>query len=286
MNRDGRPVVGLALSGGAARGPAHVGVLRVLERNGIPIDVVAGVSAGSIMGALYCAGISPEVMVGALDEFRWLRITRLAWPPWHGILSFAKLEQFLIQWIGDVWFSDLKKPFAVGTTDLLTGRAVTFVTGRVAPLVRASCSIPGLVTPMEYGPYWLVDGGASANLPSQAARALGADVVIGVDLIKPHVRRNYGPLGLATTALEILVRQSGGGLTDADVLICPPLENMTYARFSRAQEMLRRGEEAAEAMLPAIRRAIAGEPMPSAPVELGLAEEVGAGADAGQTNPS
>jgi NTE family protein len=244
--------IGLALSGGAARGAAHLGVLRVLEREKIPIDVVAGVSAGSIVGALYCAGVPLPDMLRALQDFRWSQITSLT-VPIQGLVSFAKLEKYLIKWIGDVWFSELKLPFAVGTTDLLTGRAVTFITGRVAPLVRASCSIPGLVVPLQYGSYWLGDGGVSCNLPSHAARELGADVVIGVDLIKPYVRRNFGALGIASTALEILVRHSGGGVQSADIVIAPALDNKTYSRFSRYREMVELGEQATEQMLPVLR---------------------------------
>jgi NTE family protein len=247
-----RKRIGLALSGGAARGPAHLGVLRVLEREQIPIDVVAGVSAGSVAGALYCAGISLDAMTDAMKDFSWHRIASLVFPR-HALLSFEKLEKYLIKWIGDVWFGELKKPFAVGTTDLLTGRAVTFTAGRVAPLVRASCSIPGLIEPLEYGSYWLADGGMSCNLPSQAARQLGADVVIGVDLMKPYVRRNFGAPGLASTALEIMVRHSGGGVESADVVISPALDNKTYSRFSRYREMIELGEQAAEAALPALR---------------------------------
>jgi len=248
----GRKTIGLALSGGGARGPAHLGVLRVLERERIPIDVVAGVSAGSVTGALYCAGVPLDAMVHAVSGFSWHKISSLTMPL-DGLVSFAKLESFLTQWIGDVWFSELQKPFAVGTTDLLTGRPIIFTTGRVAPLVRASCSIPGLVTPLAYGDYWLVDGGISCNLPSQAARALGADIVIGVDLLKPYVRRNFGVPGIASTALEIMVRQSGGGLQSADVLVSPALDNKTYSRFSRAREMMELGERAMEAALPKLR---------------------------------
>lgn len=259
-----RKTIGLALSGGGARGPAHLGVLRVLEREKIPIDVVAGVSAGSVVGSLLCAGVKPEDMVYALGDFNWLKIASMAWSV-HGLLSFAKMEGFLTQWIGDVWFSDLQKPFAVGTTDLLTGRPVIFTTGRVATLVRASCSIPGLVVPLEYGNYWLADGGISCNLPAQAARALGADVVIGVDLLKPHVRKNLGVPGIASTALEIMVRHSGGGLDGADVALSPALDNKTYSRFSRAQEMISLGEQAAEAAMPLIRMAL-GQTTPPLPV--------------------
>lgn len=247
-----RKTIGLALSGGAARGAAHIGVLRVLLREKIPIDVVAGVSAGSIVGALFCAGISLDDMTEAMKDFGWQNISALAFPR-HGFVSFEKLEHFMVRWIGDVWFSELQKPFAVGTTDLLTGRPVTFKAGRVAPLVRASCSIPGIVVPLEYGEYWLADGGVSCNLPAQAARGLGADVVIGVDLMKPFVRKNLGPAGIGSTALEIMVRHSGGGVENADVVICPALDNRSYSRFSRYKEMIELGELAAEAMLPVIR---------------------------------
>jgi NTE family protein len=202
-----------------------------------------------------------DEMLLALKDFSWLQISSLTLPV-HGLLSFRKLETYLVKWIGDVWFSDLAKPFAVGTTDLLTGRPVNFTVGRVAPLVRASCSIPGLVVPLEYGKYWLVDGGVSCNLPSMAARELGADVVIGVDLVKPYVRKNLGVPGIASTALEIMIRHSGGGVESADVLIAPALDNKTYSRFSRYREMIDLGAQAAEAMLPAIRAAI-GETVPS-----------------------
>lgn len=247
-----RKRIGLALSGGGARGAAHLGVLRVLEREHIPVDVVSGVSAGSLTGALFCAGVPFDDMLTALRDFSWRKITSLTMPV-HGLFSFENLEKYLVKWIGNVWFSDLKTPFAVGTTDLLTGHPVVWTSGRLAPLVRASCSIPGLVVPLEYGEYWLSDGGASCNLPAQAARDLGADIVIGVDLIKPYVRRNFGALGIATTALEILVRHSGGGIAETDILISPALDNKTYSRFSRYQEMIELGERAAQEVLPLIR---------------------------------
>ncbi len=255
MNAPKRKTVGLALSGGGARGPAHLGALRVLEREKIPIDVVAGVSAGSIVGALYCAGVTLQDMLYAIGDFNWLKIAGLAVPR-YGLFSFEKLDGFLAQWIGEAWFSELQKPFAVGTTDLLTGRSIIFTTGRVATLVRASCSIPGLVVPLKYGDYWLVDGGISCNLPSHAARALGAELVIGVDLLKPYVRKKFGALGIGTTAVEIMIRHSGGGLDGADVALSPALDNKTYSRFSRAQEMIALGEEAMEKALPLIRTAL------------------------------
>ena len=274
MNGLRRKIVGLALSGGAARGPAHLGVLRVLEREGIPIDVVAGTSAGSVAGALYCAGVSLDDMFKALTDFSWRKIASLTLPR-HGLVSFEKLEKFIIAWIGDLWFSELKKPFAVGTTDLLSGRPITFSTGRVAPLVRASCSIPGLVVPLEYGGYWLVDGGISCNLPTQAARELGAEVVIGVDLLKPYVRKNFGALGIASTALEIALRHSGGGVQSADLVIAPALDNKTYTRFRRAQEMVALGEQAAEQMLPVLRAALDDVASPALVAPSGIGEMAG-----------
>lgn len=247
-----RKRVGLALSGGAARGAAHLGVLRVLARERVPVDVVAGVSAGSVVGALYCAGVPLDDMLPAIKDFSWFRIAAPTWPL-RGLLSFARLESFLIGWIGDRWLSELKTPLAIGTTDMRTGRPITFVTGRVAPLVRASCSIPGLVTPLVYGDYWLADGGVSCNLPSYAARSLGVDVVVGVDLAATYLRSGLGVIGLAGTALEILVGQSGGGPAGADLVITPALANKTYSRFSQYAEMIELGEQATEEALPALR---------------------------------
>jgi NTE family protein len=139
--------IGLALSGGAARGLAHVGVLSVLLKAGIPIEYVAGCSAGAILGALFCAGTSLEQIRILTSYVSWRRLARPV-QSGQGFLSFDKLERWLIMQLGDLDFADLDVPFAVVTMDVQSGERVVLQEGRVAKAVHASCSIPGLVTPV------------------------------------------------------------------------------------------------------------------------------------------
>jgi NTE family protein len=257
METPNRKRIGLALSGGIARGPAHVGVLAVLEEAGIPIDVVAGVSAGALVGALYCAGWRAAQMVELITAIGWRRIAQPVLSG-EGFIHFDRLEEWLVAKIGDVQFSDLRLPFAVTATDLRTNEPVTFCAGRVAPLVHASCAVPGFVEPVEIEGRLLGDGGASNNLPAAAARALGADLVIGVDLFRPARRPALGPLRYGLNALENFVRRSGGGLEAADIVISPNLERASYFSFGRgaALKALALGARAATDQLPEIRAAL------------------------------
>ncbi len=248
--------VGLALSGGVLRGPAHIGVLKVLTRAGLRIDFVAGSSAGSLIGAGYCAGIPLDELEQAALEMRWRDIARPVWPR-KGLVSFEKLETFLIQFAGDLRFEELPVPLAVVATDLDTGGPMVIRTGRVAPAVHASCAVPGFVVPVEREGRVLGDGGASNNLPSGVVREMGAEIVIGVDLFQPTLRRRLGPLGIGMGAIEMLVRGSGGGLLDVDCLIVPDLAGLSYVRTSQAARTVRLGEAAAQASLDGIMRAVA-----------------------------
>ncbi len=236
--------IGLAMSGGAVRGLAHLGVLSVLIRSGIPIEYVAGCSAGAILGAVFCAGM-PIGQIHALASYlAWRRLATPVKSP-DGLLSFDKLERWLIMLIGDLEFADLAVPFAVVTIDVQSGERVILKEGRVARAVRASCSIPGMVTPVGINGRLLADGGIIDNLPVDAARELGAEFVIGVDVFEPFYGRARGPLGKGLTAVETLVRNAGGGVGQADFLICPETAGKTYFRFSKYQELVSLGEEAA-----------------------------------------
>ena len=252
-----RKRIGLALSGGVARGPAHIGVLLALEHGGIPVDVVAGTSAGALVGALYCAGIAPSRMSILMAHFGWRQIARLVFPR-QGFVSFDPLEKWLADALDDVTFAGLPKPLAAVATDLQSGEPVTLREGRVALAVHASCAVPGFVVPVQWQGRTLCDGGASCNLPVAQARALGADYVIGVDLFRHAVRTHWGPFGLGAAALENLVRRSGGGIEGADCLISPALAGQPYLSFGKSAEYLALGERAAEERLPAIRAALAG----------------------------
>lgn len=253
---ENRKRIGLALSGGVTRGPAHLGVLSVLKREGVPIDCVAGVSAGAIAGALYCAGVDPGQAQATLQDFSWRKLARPVWPV-RGWVSFEKLERWLIKMIGDIRFDELLCPLAVVATDLVTGEPVTVRAGKVARAVHASCAVPGFAVPVELSGRMLGDGGSSENLPARAARALGADYVIGVDLFPPRRKLGQGPWGLGRAALENLVRRSSGGLEAADCLIVPDIAELSYLRFGRALDLVALGARATEVQLPRIWAALA-----------------------------
>ena len=268
--------IGLALSGGISRGPAHVGVLNVLAQQGIPIDCVVGVSAGSIIGAVFCAGVPLEMMNEVAVKIGWRRLAQPVWPR-RGFLSFKKLERFLIDLIGDVEFQQLKIPFAVVVTDLLSGEPVVLKDGRVATAVHASCAVPGFVEPVERDGRLLGDGGVSCNLPGKQVRALGADYVIGVDLMQPHLRRRMGPFRFGAMALETLIQRSGGGLESADCLIQPTLAGFNSLTFGRVAYLIERGEAAARQQQETIHAALGvpsdlrlppPSPLPDTPVPI------------------
>lgn len=247
--------VGLALGGGAVRGLAHLGALAVLEREGIPIDCVAGTSVGSVVGAAYCAGLRAEKLKDIAAQAEWRTLASLTWPT-QGFVSFAKLERWLVALLGDLDFEQLALPFIAVATDMENGQPVFLREGRLAPAVRASCSVPGIVTPVKMDGRLLGDGGISDNLPIAAVRVLGADYVIGVDICRPALRRRWGPLGLGFTALETLVQRVGGGLEAADCLISPDLSGFSYVRFSQREELIARGAQAAEQQLALIQAAL------------------------------
>ena len=256
--------IGLALSGGISRGPAHIGVLNVLAQQGVPIDHVAGVSAGSIVGAAFCAGVPLEQLNELALRIGWRRMARLVWPR-RGFVSFKKLERFLIDLIGDVEFHQLKIPFAVVVTDLLSGEPLVLQEGRVATAVHASCAVPGFVEPVERAGRLLGDGGVACNLPGQQVRALGADYVIGVDLMQPHLRRRMGPWRFGAMALETLIQRSGGGLESVDCLIQPALAGFNSLTFGRAAYLIEQGESAARQQQNTILAALNKLPTPRLP---------------------
>lgn len=248
--------VGVALGGGVVRGVAHVGALEALSEAGIPIDCVAGASAGAIMGAFFCAGFSFAEIEYIASRIGWRDVARPVWPR-EGLVTFAPLEQSLQKLLGDIEFADLEIPFAAVATDMETGKPVALREGRLAPAVRASSSVPGVVTPRRIGPWLLGDGALSNNLPVSVVREMGADLVVAVDVFQPSFIRSWGPLGRGLTALEILVNRSGSGIEEADFLIQPALAGVSYLLFSQWEKLMRLGREAAEATIPAIQAALA-----------------------------
>ena len=253
-----RPRVGLALSGGVARGFAHIGVLRVLEEHHIPIDYIAGTSAGSLVAAAYSAGMSVDEVERVSRNMRWKDVGRVTLSR-LGVQSNARLEEFVRAQLPVKRFEELRLPLAVVATDLKTGSAVIMTEGDVAFAVRASCALPGWYVPVtdDHGRQ-LVDGGLVANIPTAAVRGLGADLVIAVDVNSEGAKFIGPPLSVIGVILQsIMVVQRTAAihqLHDADVVIMPKTGHIRWDEMQRADELIATGEQAARPTVERIKR--------------------------------
>jgi NTE family protein len=255
MDDQQRKKVGLALGGGVVRGMAHLGALIALERGGVPIDIVTGTSVGSLIGAFYSTGKPIDELAQLANGLGWRHMIRPVFFG-DGLFDFSGLESWLIRQMGDLHFSDLARPFAAVASDIDSWRPVVLREGRVAIAVRASCSVPGLIQPVQWQGHRLCDGGITDNIPVAAARQLGAEYVIGVNIFGGLPHKHRGPLAMGFAALESMVRWSGGGLVTADCLISPAIDHLSYIRFSHKEQLIAQGMAAAEEKLPEIRSAL------------------------------
>jgi len=262
LSRSDRPRIGLALSGGAGRGIAHVGVLRALTENQIPIDAIAGASAGALAGGSFAAGLSIDELEEMARGFRWRHFQRFSFSR-LGLQSNAGLEKFLRAKLPVTRFEDLKIPFAAMVTDLLKGELIVLRDRGDLPFaIRASCCIPFLITPVKDAEgRLLIDGGIVANLPISHARDLGADIVIAVDVNSDGVRfvanprTALGVLAYTFAAVERIV--SNQERQDADVLITPKIGHIRWDQTRRSNELIKLGYEAGLAAIDEIRAVIA-----------------------------
>lgn len=249
----------LALGGGAVRGTAHIGVLKAFEEEGIPVDLIVGTSAGSLIGALYAGGVDCAAMERMLGKVGWMSLAEPCWPR-GGFLTSRRTRSFLDRLIGPVTIEQLRIPFAAVAGDATTGQEVILREGRVADAVRASTAIPGIFRPVELDGRLLVDGVVVNNVPASVARALGADLVIAVDVTEYHFApRPPRSLGEAVMrAFDIMARQTiNASLEWADVVIRPQVGGLNSFRFKSAHEYARRGYAAARAAMPEIRARLA-----------------------------
>ncbi len=247
------PRVVLALGGGAARGFAHVGVIKVLESHGIVPDAVIGTSAGSVVGALYAAGYSPfelQKLAMQLDESS---ISDWALPD-RGVLKGESLQKFVNDAVRQQPIEKLRKPFAAVATDLKSGQPIVFRTGNVGMAVRASSSVPGVFKPVSIAGHEYVDGGLVSPIPVREAKALG-EVVIAVDISsRPQNADVSGVFGVLMQTFTIMGGQLGAAqLKEADVVIRPNIPSVGSADFQSRHLAILEGEKAAMAALPAIR---------------------------------
>lgn len=250
--------IGLALGGGAAKGFAHIGVIKMLEASGIHPDVVAGTSAGSVVGALYAGGMDAfalQQVAFGLDEAK-IRDVRLFS---GGLVQGQALQDYVDRLVGKRPIEQLKLPFAAVATRLETGERVVFVNGDTGQAVRASSSIPGVFEPTEIGGEHYVDGGVVSPVPVDAARQLGADFVIAVDIsTRPGGTNPQGLLNIVGQSISIMGQKLGElEMQRADVVIRPRLGTIGSTDFEQKNQAILAGEQAALAAIPAIRARLA-----------------------------
>lgn len=254
-----RPKVALVLGGGAARGFAHIGVIRVLEQEKIPIDLIVGTSVGSLIGALYASDPNSfELEWTAFELTRDDVLDYALLSATMGPIKGDRLEGFVTRKIPVPNIENLRVPFAAVATDLNRGQRVVLDRGPIARAVRASCAIPGVFQPVSHQGRLLVDGGTVDNLPSAVARELGATVVIAVDVSQRVTNYDISNLvDVTLQAVDIMFSENvERGRREADVLITPAIGGVAMMDFTQKKRLMLAGMEAARAALPAIRQAL------------------------------
>jgi NTE family protein len=260
-----RPRLGLALSGGAARGIAHVGVLKVFAEEGVRVDCVAGTSAGALVGGALASGMSVEEIEAFGRSLRWRDLGRMTLSR-LGAQTNAPMEDFIRARFPVSRFEELPMPFAAVATDLLTGAAVVMRDeGDMAFAVRASCALPGWYIPVtDARGRQLVDGGLVANLPTSVVRSLGAEVVVAVDVNSDGAKFLGTPASVIGVLLQSIVVVQRTAVEHqrqlADVVISPSVGHLRWDEMTRASEFIDAGVEAARAAIPAIKELL--EPQP------------------------
>jgi len=251
------PRIGLALGGGAARGFAHIGVIQVLEENGIRPDLVVGTSAGSLVAALYASGKTGPEMATLAQNMDEGAITDWAFPT-RGLIRGEALARYVREQTGGRNIEQLKLPLGIVATDLDSGAAVLFQRGDVGMAVRASSAVPAVFQPVKIGSREYVDGGLVSPVPVRFARQMGAEMVIAIDI-------STAPDGNATTDMMKLLLQTFAimgrsinqfELRDADVVLRPLLPGVSSADFSARSKAIQAGREAATKLLPELKAKI------------------------------
>lgn len=253
--------IGLALGGGFARGIAHIGVLKVLEEENIPISIIAGTSVGALMGAAYCSGVSVEELEQIAGRVRFRTFAR--WTVSRlGFASNARMIGFLNSILKVRTFEELRLPLAVTATDFSSGEGVVFHSGPLIDPIRASCAYPGMFLPVTIRGRLLVDGMLAYSVPTVPLREMGADRVLAV-----HLRGNWangdGPRHLFDVIGQCFAiaqeMNSDRWKRAADLVIEPDVKHFKYDGFEHSAALVRAGEDATRAALPEIRKWLQAE---------------------------
>jgi NTE family protein len=267
----GKKKIGLALSGGAARGLAHLGVIQVLREEKIYVDMIAGTSAGAVMGAVFASGQDIDRMMEQALDAGWKRLAPLIDPsfPKSGFIKGRKITTLLTSFVGgNIRFSDLKIPLACVATDIDTGEEVVINSGPVPEALRASISIPGIFTVVKREGRHLVDGGLTTPVPVNVVRQMGADFIIAVN-VNPDISNRMGKTSQKRiqahkepNIFQVMIQSiyittnavARHSLEAADIIIEPDLTNIGAGDFQKAGEMILQGQQAARAAIPEIKR--------------------------------
>lgn len=254
------PKIALVLGGGSAKGFAHVGVIRILEQEKIPIHMIIGTSVGSLIGALYAANPDSfqlewtafKIEKGDILDFSIIS-SKL------GPVQGARMEAFIEQTVKVKKVEDTKIPFYPVATDLNTGETVTLEKGSLARAVHASSAIPGIFVPVQFGNRTLIDGGVTANIACDIARAKGADIVIVVNLQRDIKDYDIGSvIDVIAQAISIMMHENNRTkLQLADIVIEPDTKGVTIFDFSQKKKLVEEGMKAARNAMPKIRETIA-----------------------------
>ncbi len=272
------PRIGLALSGGGVRGLAHIGVLKVLERESVPIHILTGTSMGGFIGASYAVGLSAgelESEALRLSNVRQLMPLLDLSAPRRGLFQKSRLMEYIAQLFGERTFDQLQIKLALVAVDIEQGERVVLCEGSVFEAIRASSAVPGLFPPVRRGDQLLVDGGVLDNLPADVARELGADIVIAVDvssdehIVEPLYHSRLVPPGLADTinvlwrTMMVMSREANRRSLESgrpDLLIRPliPPGVTTLTGFRQAHKVIDSGEQAMEQALASFKEILTG----------------------------
>ncbi len=259
--------IGLALGGGAARGFAHIGVIKALEAQGIYPDIVVGTSAGSVVGALYAAGNTGFQLQKLAMEMDEASISDWAVPLFRkntGVLKGEALQSYVNKAVNNLPMEKLKIPFGAVATDLKDGKPILFQRGNTGMAVRASSAVPGVFQPVTINGHTYVDGGLVAPVPVRFARDMGADFVIAVNIsTQADVQATVSSLDVIMQTFSIMgQRINDYELRDADIVITPPLGKMASNDFNGRNQAVLAGEQAAAAVMAQIKQKLEAKRKP------------------------
>lgn len=250
-------VIGLALGGGAAKGFAHIGVIKALEDNGIKAQIVSGTSAGSLVGSLYAYGYNPAQLQQISYQMDELSLADFTFSS-NGVIQGNRLQQFVDARVKDTPLQKLKLKFVAVATDMDSGQSIGFNNGDTGIAVRASCSIPNVFLPVQMNGHRYVDGGLSAPVPVSYAKTAGAIFIIAVDISAKPKKGISGYLGNFDQTINIMgAKLLNAQLKQADIVIRPDISQLSSFSFDTKQAAINLGYQAAMAQMPEIKAKLA-----------------------------